>query len=287
MSASAKAFAKINIGLHVLKKRPDTYHDIDSVFHRIAWHDRITIEEADDLILTVSGISLPTDKTNTCYKAAEIFFGRIGKSPQCAIHIEKDIPVGAGLGGGSADAAAVLSLLNSMHDNPLSPTRLGELAASIGADVPFFLQDSSARVGGTGDVIVPVRLDLPYTILTVWPGIEIDTSWAYGALGYDSNRTREPLPDNMIGLLSTPRELQRCIRNDFEPVVFSAYPAIRDLKTNLLEHGAVFALMSGSGSSVFGWFEHATDVEKAIASLPPAYRYNLTAPHFRPNGNGL
>ncbi len=282
MNLSAKAFAKINIGLHVLNKRRDGYHNIDSIFHRIAWHDRITIEDADDLILTVSDSSLPTGKHNTCRKAAQAFFESFGETPKCAIHIEKDIPVGAGLGGGSADAAVVLSLLNSMRETPLPPTRLRKLAASIGADVSFFLQGSSARVRGTGDIIDPIRIDIPYSILTVWPGIKIDTAWAYSALGYDLNQSREPLPENITDLLSAPRELQRRVRNEFEPVMFSTYPAIRDLKESLLDHGAVFALMSGSGSSVFGWFEHAVDAEKTIATLPGGYRFNLTPPHFQP-----
>lgn len=276
------AYAKINLGLRIIERRPDGFHAIETVFHRIALADELTLRPLDAGIeLSCTDASLPADGTNLCWKAVECLQKECGTRSGAAIRIDKRIPMGAGLGGGSSDAAAVLRHLPRLWGMNVSDSRLRELGASIGSDVPFFLQDSSAYAEGRGEVLTPFALRLPYWILLVNPGIHVPTPWAYKEFSklLTAGRT---VPKGTLFSQGTRSmaPLARALHNDFEDVVFPAFPAIGALKQELTRAGADFALMSGSGSSVFGLFGHEADARRAQALFSERMFTSLTEPNF-------
>jgi 4-diphosphocytidyl-2-C-methyl-D-erythritol kinase len=278
------AYAKINLGLRIIERRPDGYHAIETVFHRISLSDELALDALESGIeLACTDAALPADKTNLCWKAVECLQAECRTRRGAAIRITKRIPMGAGLGGGSSDAAAVLKHLPRLWGMQVPAGRLLELGASIGSDVPFFLQDASAYAEGRGEVLTPFTLSLPYWILLVNPGIHVPTPWAYKEFSKKlSEGHTVPRGTLFSPGAGTMRPLAQAMRNDFEDVVFPAYPAIRSLKEELLGAGAAFALMSGSGSSVFGLFAEAADAQRACSLFSERYLTSLTEPHFIP-----
>ncbi len=269
--------AKINLGLEVLYKRPDGYHEINTLFCRIAEpHDVITATSAGFFRLTCSDESLPTDSRNLMMRAAEEFAQLINEPlPRLHIHLEKRIPTGAGLGGGSSDAATMLQILrdwyssmpaSEMHAHvPLLQGReLLTLAAKLGADVPFFLSGAkTSQASGIGEKLLPIALNLDAAVLIVVdPAIQISTREAYAALNptpgsralYYSEffQERQPLA-----------KWKEQLGNDFEPEIFRQFPRLAEMKHSLYAHGAEFALLSGSGSAIYGLFEHSKAARKA------------------------
>ncbi len=276
-----QAYAKINIGLYVVERRPDGFHNIETVFHRIAVADALRLEPAAAIRVTSSSPDAPSDQTNICYKAAAVLQTHLGMTQGVHIHIEKHVPVGAGLGGGSADAACVLRELPGLWKGAVPDAMLRTMALKLGSDVPYFLSPGSAVAAGRGELLTYFDLDIPYSILLCNPGIHVATGWAYGQI--TSGMTGKPadLAAVVREGLRDPALLREQLRNDFEPVVFAAHPQVRAIKEKMLAAGAVFAMMSGSGSTVYGFFPDEPAAHRCAAPFEAAgYRTFVTPPHF-------
>lgn len=261
---------KINIGLDVVRRRPDGYHDIVTCMYPIPWHDVIEIIPAtgpdSSLVVLGNKVDCPPEK-NLVMKA----FRRLQSEydlPQVDIILQKIVPDGAGLGGGSSDAAHTLLLLNDMFALNLDKPRLAEIATQLGADCPFFIYNTPAIAQGIGEILTPIDLDLSgYTIVIAKPqDVNISTKEAYA--GITPAEPLTPLPT----LLSMPiAEWQATVKNDFEKSIFPLAPKIADLKRLFMRSGAVYTSMSGSGASVYGIFpkgEVPDSLLQQIDSLP-------------------
>ena len=244
--------AKINLGLRVIKKRPDGFHDIETIFLPLKLCD--ILEFVDDgkknTNLTVTGIGLDTGTDDNLVVRAWNIMNRKFNIPAVSIHLHKVIPVGAGLGGGSSDAAFMLKGLNERFNCGCAAAELRLLAAELGSDCPFFIDNLPAFATGRGEILESVRIYLDnYEILLIKPDIHVATREAYSGIV-------PAVPDTSLKtlILNPVPEWQQTIINDFEPVVFHNYPEIRSIKDKLLGSGAVYASMTGSGSAVFGIF---------------------------------
>ncbi|WP_321371544.1 4-(cytidine 5'-diphospho)-2-C-methyl-D-erythritol kinase [uncultured Draconibacterium sp.] len=245
--------AKINIGLNVVEKRPDGYHNLETIFYPVKLSDALEVIEAEETTFSSSGIELDaTAKNNLVYKAYTLL-ARDFDLPPVKMHLHKVIPFGAGLGGGSADAAFALKMLSDYFNLDLATTILEDYAAGIGADCPFFIQNRPTFAHGIGDQFKPVNLDLSaYEIVIVKPPFSVSTPQAY------QNITPAKPDFNLLEIEKLPIEdWKALVKNDFEKSVFPQFPEIENLKNNLYEAGAVYASMSGSGSAVFGIFRHS------------------------------
>jgi 4-diphosphocytidyl-2-C-methyl-D-erythritol kinase len=275
-----RAYAKINIGLRVLQKRPDGYHDIETLFHRIDLFDEIELSQSDEIVVVSSSSEVPAGESNICHKAARLLQEHLQRRVGVHIAISKNIPVGAGLGGGSSDAATVLRALPRFWNVFIDERTLQTIALQLGSDVPYFLGRGSAVGRGRGEVLEHFALEIPYTILVCNPNIPISTGWAYANVVPDSSPTQD-LKHLVTEGMRNPALLVDALRNDFEGPVFTHYPEIRQIKETMMRNGAVFASLSGSGSSVFGFFSDAGDVETTARTLrSKGWRTFLTPPHF-------
>jgi len=275
------AYAKINLGLYVIARRPDGYHDIETVFCRIGLADRIAFSQDSDIRVTSSSPEVPSDASNICYKAATTLRDHFNCNEGVHIHIAKEVPVGAGLGGGSADAALVLKELPALWKRNLDNADRSRIALALGSDVPYFLQEGAALGRGRGERLEYFPLDIPFAILLCHPNIHIPTSWAYSRITPGSGGKPDHLRNVVIEGMRNPELLRQQLRNDFEGAVFETYPEVRKLKEQMLEAGAAFALMSGSGSTVFGLFEDVPAAQElAREFVSRGYRAFVTPPHF-------
>jgi 4-diphosphocytidyl-2-C-methyl-D-erythritol kinase len=242
--------AKINIGLYVVEKRPDGYHNLETIFYPVKLTDALEIVKSDKTEFTSSGIPIGGDSENNLVMKAFRLLEKDYGLPTVKIHLHKVIPFGAGLGGGSANAAFTLKILNDLFQLGLSDEKLQQYATQIGADCPFFIQNKPTFASGIGDQFEPVTLDLSaYHIVIVKPNCSVSTPEAY--------RNIVPLPSdfNLKEIQNLPiEEWQNVVKNDFERGVFPQYRKIENLKNKLYEMGAVYASMSGSGSAVFAVF---------------------------------
>jgi 4-diphosphocytidyl-2-C-methyl-D-erythritol kinase len=244
-----KSYAKINLSLRVLDKRPDGYHNIDSIFQSVSLHDDITITLLDKPGVEVicDHPDVPAGNRNIVYKIIQA----LPKAKQgVRIEIKKQIPVGAGLGGGSSNAAAVLFGLNQLWGLGLSLEQLMTIGAGVGADVPFCLVGGTARVTGIGEVVKKIGPVIPGKyIIIVKPLFAVSTAWAYGEFDKSQIPNPKTCPEETEG------SKQCMFYNELEPVVIAGYPQIAKIKQQLLDLGAEGAAMSGSGSAVFGVFD--------------------------------
>ena len=252
--------AKINLGLNIVERRPDGYHNIETVFYPIPLTDVLEIVPAEgETSLTCYGnkVDCPPEK-NLVMKAYRLLQERFDLPP-VAIHLYKHIPDGAGLGGGSSDAAHTLLMLNNMFDLGVSQVDLASMAATLGADCAFFIYNSPMMATGIGDVLSPVDVNLKgKTLLLVKPPVGVDTRTAY------SRVIPAPAAMNLAQTITLPVETwDGCLNNDFEPSVFAALPQLWLIKARLLDSGAQYAAMSGSGSTVFGIFDSDNLAETA------------------------
>lgn len=240
---------KINLGLHILRKREDGFHDLETVFYPLPLLDAVEVVTADEMIFSQSGIEIPGDAgDNLCTKAYQLLKADFPHIPAIHMHLHKQIPTGAGLGGGSADGAFTLKLLNSKYNLQLTEEQLERYAARLGSDCPFFIRNVPCFASGRGEIMEPLELDLAgYSFLLVHPGIHVNTGWAFGQL----TPRRPDIPLRRINWqdVASWREL---LTNDFEEVVLTAYPIISEIKEKMYAAGAVYATMSGSGSAVVG-----------------------------------
>ncbi len=278
-----RAFAKINLGLRVLGKRQDGYHDLATVFHQIDMFDELDVRlHEHDIKLSTNLSDLPTDGSNLCVRAAHLLRDLTGSPDGVDINLRKNIPIGAGLGGGSADAAATLKALVQLWNLDIAPSELQSLALTIGSDVPFFLNGGTAYATGRGELLEPIALNLPYWIIVVTPPVHVSTAWAYKNL-----KRREPAIGTDLRMvlkenLHNPEILSKSLTNDFEDVVFETHPEIRAVKEALLNNGADVALLSGSGASVFGLVRSESTAKNLLSLLPPFGRVSSTRPGFAP-----
>jgi 4-diphosphocytidyl-2-C-methyl-D-erythritol kinase len=276
-----QAYAKINIGLYVVERRPDGFHNIETVFHRIAIADTLSLTPAGEIRVSSSSPDAPSDNTNICYKAAALLQEHLKTTQGVHIHIEKQVPVGAGLGGGSADAACILRELPALWGGTVPEETLRTMALQLGSDVPYFLSPGSAVAHGRGEVLRYFTIDVPYTILLCNPGFHVATGWAYGRITPGTHGKPHNLAVIVQEGMLDPAMLGQHLRNDFEGVVFPAHPEVRQIKADMLTGGAVFAMMSGSGSTVYGFFRDATAAGRCAVPLAAAgYRTFITPPHF-------
>jgi 4-diphosphocytidyl-2-C-methyl-D-erythritol kinase len=253
--------AKINFFLEITGKRPDGYHTLSIVFQTISLGDELTIDPAKDLSLTCSDATLPTDDRNLVMKAALRLRETLKEVQGAKIHLKKIVPMGAGLGGGSSDAAAVLQALPKLWKRKVPHERLADLAVQLGADVPFFLKGGLCRATGIGDELQALP-SLPETwLVLVYPGFGVGTKEAYG---------RVRLPFSNPKVLDVSR-LSVDLFNRFEELVFPDHPELPRLKQDLLKAGATGALMTGSGSAVFGLAKSRTHGEQILAQIQKTY----------------
>ena len=246
--------AKINLGLNITEKRPDGYHNLETIFYPIPLEDALEAcpskEGPGSYSLSQSGLSIEGDAENNLVVKAYKLLDETYHLPPVDIYLHKHIPSGAGLGGGSADAAFMLKLLNRMYRLNLTDDQLEAYAARLGADCAFFVRNQPTYAEGIGNIFSPVKLSLAgWQLLLVKPDIFVSTRDAFARI-----RPRRP-ERNLRDLISQPVESWKdYMINDFEESVFPQFPAIGDIKTELYHLGAVYASMSGSGSSVYGLF---------------------------------
>ncbi len=254
---------KINLGLSIVAKRADGFHDLETVFYPVGLKDILEITPAKNKETTRfsnSGLVIPGDSNNNlCLKAYHLLKADFPSLPEIQMHLHKIIPMGAGLGGGSSDGTAALKILNTLFEIGLSQEQLISYAEKLGSDCPYFLYDTPCHATGKGTLLSPIECNLSnYTIVILHPGIHIATSWAFQQIvpckkdSLISDIIRQPIQTWKQNLV-----------NDFESPVIKSHPIIGALKNELYEQGAVYASMSGSGSSLYGIFEKNKKYQKS------------------------
>lgn len=253
---------KINLGLHVIEKRQDGYHNLETCFFPVPWYDVIEVVPGEVTQLTMSGIEVQGDPgANLCMRAYELLRS-VCALPPVAMHLHKSIPTGAGLGGGSADGAHMLRALNDRFELKLSQADLLAYAAQLGSDCPFFLFDEPMLGTGRGEVLSPVAVTLKaYFLVVVKPPVHVSTAEAYA--GIEPKIPRYGLRDVLARPLHTWRDI---LVNDFEQSVFRKFPQLGEIKDHLYALGARYASMSGSGAAVFGIFEEPVDLRSRFGA---------------------
>ncbi|MEO8664301.1 MAG: 4-(cytidine 5'-diphospho)-2-C-methyl-D-erythritol kinase [Ignavibacteria bacterium] len=264
MSATTlKSYSKINIGLRILKKRDDGFHDLETIFYPVKLHDEIMIEIErsatgyNSVLLRSNRSFIPLTKDNLCYRAIENFF-KIFHVRDCfkiSLELKKFIPVGGGLGGGSSNAAAIIKCLVRYFkiDIALHRKKILDLALMIGSDVPFFMVMKPCYAEGRGEkmnVLPDFKID--YDILIINPNLHVSTSWAFEKINMKEESSKKPLMNSVT--VFEPDKIDIFV-NDFENIVFRKYEVLKTIKEELIEMGAVYSSMSGSGATMFGFFE--------------------------------
>jgi 4-diphosphocytidyl-2-C-methyl-D-erythritol kinase len=249
--------SKINIGLNILDKRADSFHNLETVFVPLPLKDSLEIIRAKEntgaVVFSQTGMAVDGNTTdNLCVKAYHLLKKDFPELPAVQMHLHKAIPMGAGLGGGSADAAFTLQLLNSKFGLNLSTDKLLSYALALGSDCPFFILNKPSFATGRGEILQPVSLSLTgYHLVLINPGIHVNTGWAFSQLAKEDRVSK-----NLYHYITQPVQTWRhTISNDFEKPVFAAHPVLQEIKEMLYSKGAVYAAMSGSGSTLFGLFE--------------------------------
>ena len=245
--------SKINIGLNVVGKREDGFHNLQTVFYPLLLSDKLTFRKSNKLEFNSNSDFLKNLDDNLIIKAIKLIEDKSGVEIKVKIFLEKLIPIGGGLGGGSSNAAAALKAINKLFSLELNYEKLAEIALELGSDVPFFLKHNPAYAESRGEKLFPLNLEIQYPIVIVNPGINISTRWAF-------ERIKPSRPNYNLGELFSKnfdfKDIREYVTNDFEPIVFKEYPVIEKIKKDLYELGANFALMSGTGSTVYGIFSN-------------------------------
>lgn len=246
---------KINLGLSIIEKRADGYHELETIFYLVGLKDMVEIVHNNDstnpIQFSHTGLAIPGDETqNLCVKAYHLLKKDFPSIPSVKIHLHKHIPMGAGLGGGSSDGTAVLKLMNDQFNLGLNTNQLIKYAAQLGSDCPFFVYDSTCYATGRGEILQPYHCDLSkYKIALIHPGIHVSTAWAFGQLN------PHPKAKSIAEIVAQPIDTWKTsLINDFEAPIFLAHPLLEEIKNELYKTGAIYASMSGSGSSIFGIF---------------------------------
>lgn len=281
MTWIAESYAKINLGLNVLERLPTGYHRIETGFCFLEWKDRFEVKEASEMKLDLTDESIPTDESNLIMQAMEVLQRYAGLKRNYRIHVEKNIPVGAGLGGGSSNAALTLRMINKIEKLDLSDDELIDLSRNLGADVPFFIKGKTGIGKGVGHEIEEVDIQPDLWIVTCFPNQGSSTAEAYRYCEPNPN------PDFSIKQVLTeedPEEWRFMLFNDLEQSVFQRIHVSGNLKDQFYEFGAIYASMTGSGSAVYGIFEQdfvAINAYNGLLDLD--LRANITRPGFKPD----
>jgi 4-diphosphocytidyl-2-C-methyl-D-erythritol kinase len=277
-SIMTKAHAKLNLTLEILGKRADGYHDRRSVFLAVSLADELEFTPRGDgrIVLDSNDPHLPADGRNLIVRAAQLLKQRysLPSALGATITLKKNIPVGAGLGGGSSDAAATLMALSRLWGiADATPDELARLGAQAGSDVPFFILARSALVTGRGDLIVPAAFPRPYHFVVIYPGFPVSTAWAYKSLKIDLTKRPEYSKILLSHCLNgdEPDKLVPFFHNGLEPTVVRAHPGIAHAKDDLVRAGALGVMMSGSGSSAFGIFPGLEASRRALQQVHAAW----------------
>lgn len=275
------AYAKINLGLRVLGKRADGYHNLETFFLQIDLADRVSFAKSSrpGLAFRCNWTDIGDPEANLCVRACRVLEQSCGVRLNVDVHLEKRIPHGAGLGGGSSDAAVTLLALNEMFALGLSAEQLGELAIQVGSDVPFFLHGGLAYATGRGEQLEVLDYLPPGCILIVQPELSISTRWVFenlkiGLTNIEKNTTLASLKNS----LSEPDKLRDVCRNELETIVFSGYPELAEIKSRLQDAGASPVSMSGSGSAIFGFFVSPHALREGVRVVGTSYRTFATRP---------
>lgn len=268
-SSNRRMPAKINLWLEVVGKRPDGYHELWSLMLPIGVYDDVAVQvtEQPGIRVECDHPDVPLDERNLAWRAAQAFLDHTGASGGVSIQIGKSIPVGAGLGGGSADAAGVLLAMEACFQTRIRAAAMHDLARRLGADVPFFLYRRPALATGIGDVLDWVDFVPGYSLVCVKPPVMISTAWVYGSLKLTNRRA----PTRLDGLRGEPWKMDGVLVNDLESVTLEAYPRIKEIKSWLMLQGALGALMSGSGPTVFGVFRETGQAEEVAVLAREAW----------------
>ena len=256
-----KSFSKVNIGLKIINSRADGYHNIHTVFQEIDFHDNIILKKRNSGCCFTSNVDwLSNNESNSCVKAWQCLVDRFDIAG-IDIELQKNIPPGSGLGGGSSNAACILKGLSMLYNLNISLNDLLKIGSSIGADVPFFIKGGCQIGSGIGDQLVKVGHSIKNTFLLVMPKIHIDTKATFKKLkkflDYDQEKVK------FADFIEKDKFLFKFFENDFETIIFPAYPEIGQIKNKLLNCGAIFSSLSGTGSTVYGVFD---DEAKAISA---------------------
>ncbi len=269
---------KINLALNVEGILPNGYHSVKMIMQEITLCDEISLTFGKSGVsLSCGNSQIPTDSKNIAYRAAELFYEATGISDGVHIHIDKNVPTEAGLGGGSADGAAVFKAMNEHYGYPLSDDRLIELGASVGADIPFCIMGKTALAEGIGEVLTPIESAIKTDVLIVKPQIGISTPWAYKRLdevGFervDVDKVKDALERGCVA------DLCESMGNVFETVALESYPEIAQIKADMISFGASGSMMSGSGPSVFGIFEDDDALNAAYIYFKEKYKDTFKA----------
>jgi 4-diphosphocytidyl-2-C-methyl-D-erythritol kinase len=267
-----RAFAKINLDLRILGRRDDGYHDVRTIFQAIDWYDQILIEPAKRFEFSAPGT--PEDETNLVVRAVRAYERMAGVTANVKIQVTKNVPMGRGLGGGSADAAVTFIGLQRMYKRSLPFEQIPQVLRNLGSDVPFFTLGGRASGVGRGDEVYKLEDSTDYWLLLVDPGIMIRTVEAYSWL---------TLPDksnNIESFCTTSGSAceSDVWTNDFEAPIFQRYPELAKIKDELLQLGAYRAALSGSGSAIFGQFQMVSEAARAGSALNARFRVKVTKP---------
>ena len=271
--------AKINLGLNVIGKRTDGYHDLETIFIPLLLKDIISFKKSDTLSITSNSTQLNNEEDNLIIKAIKLLEKVTNTNLRFEINLIKNIPIGGGLGGGSSNAATTLKTINKMMDLRLNYDRLVDLALQLGSDVPYFLNPITMYAESRGEILQPLNFEMPYPILIVNPGIKIDTHWAFGKIipGLPEKNLKEILSSR----ISDFEVLRNYIKNDFEEIIFKEFPVLKEIKSELYNQGAQFALMSGTGSTVYGIFSNLQKAEWAEENFKQKYFTFLNNPFIK------
>jgi 4-diphosphocytidyl-2-C-methyl-D-erythritol kinase len=264
-SLTLKAPAKVNYLLNVIRRRPDGYHDLRMVMQRVNLCDEITLTLTDspEITVTCGKKGVPDGPGNIAWKAARAMLDLAGSGQGAAIAITKNIPVAAGLGGGSSDAATVLMGMNELLGLALSDQKLMDIGLKLGADVPFFIFKKTALAEGVGEQLTPLpEMPMAWVVL-VNPGVHVSTAWVYRNLQLTNRGELAKLP-YFYGSIE---DICSIFSNDLESVTIPSFPVIADIKVSMLRLGALGAMMSGSGPTVFGIFRDKESAERAREAL--------------------
>lgn len=260
--------AKINLFLHVTGRRSDGYHELYTLMSRISLYDTIVLENTGGGIgIHCSHPDVPEDETNLAYRAAALFFKEVKQKGGIDITIEKHIPVAAGLGGGSSNAATILLELNRLYEMPFSMNRLMEMGLLLGADVPFFIFGKPAIATGIGEILNEFKMLYPFSVIAVNPGYCVSTAKVYKKINLRLTKAKKKHKEVSF-------DVQEDLWNDLETVVRSDHSEIDGIKEMLLDNGAAGALMSGSGPTMFGLFFDSKTAKAAFSDirLPKGYQ---------------
>jgi len=277
-----QSFAKINLGLRILGRRNDGFHELETIFQTISLHDDLEINPAEKEITLQGDSPGCTPEQNLVYKAALLLKQYCNVERGCDITLKKRIPVGAGLGGGSSNAAATLVALNTLWHTGLSTATLLQLAGKLGSDVPFFIINGTALGQGRGEILTPIDLALHYHGVLVCPDLHIITKTAYELLNFSLTKSFKKSKFSVLTRWKTDIKIWNLVLvNDFEPVIFDAYPELGEIFQELKKQDAFYYRMSGSGSTLFGLFENEQKASQAQQYFQKKYQTFVFTPRYQ------